>query len=242
MTFVKLSFIISPITKLLEVLWQHSEGQLLIVFNVVRNLKLHQIEPKVQNIAVQNANINIGWILNMHLMRKAERLNGIVKFVGKSLKLLFHKIMNFVQNVAPGMLKRNQKFVSVHIAENLLKLKNPLKTFVVLGNAVVHEIEHLIGRRGKKNLRNVNVVEKNFGQENIQGKEDGANSVLRSVSQNLSKYLMLLHQNSTIWLNGKKFAKKFLNVTAINVKLAGSMGRDFMFITLNISEMEAMRT
>lgn len=218
--------------------WQHLEGQSLNVFNVIEILRFHHRGQKVQNIAVQNVNINTG----LGNLSRVARLSEIVNFVIRNLKLSNHRIMNFVQMNVLEKLREKLDLVSVYIAGNLLKSKNPLKIFVVLGNAVVHEIEHLIGRHGKKNLKNVNIVEKNFGLEKIAEKEDGVNFVQKNVIQNLCRFLMLLHQNSTIWQNGEKFAKKFLNVTAINVRLAGSMVRDFIFITLNTNVMAEMRT
>lgn len=221
-----------------DIQWQHSEGQSLNVFNVIEILRFHHRGYKVQNIAVQNANINTG----LESISKMASLSEAAVFVKRNLKLLNRKIGFSVQMNVLEKLKGKLKFAFVPIVENLLRLKELLQIFVVPGNAVVHEIEHLIGRHGRKNLKNVNIVEKNFGRENMQGKEVGGDFVVRNVSQNLSKSSMLLHQNSTIWLNGEKFAKKFLNVTAINVRLAGSMVRDFIYITLNISEMGAMRT
>lgn len=221
-----------------DIQWQHLRDQSLNVFNVVEILRFHHQGCRMQNIVIQNANINIG----SGSISRVARLSEIVNFAIKSFKLLNHRIMNFVQRNVRERLKEKLNPVSVLIAENLLRLKGLLQIFAVLGNAELHDKIHQIGQHGQKNLKNVNNAEKNSGLNKIKYESVKVNSVLKNVSQNLNKFTMLLHQNSTIWQNGKRFVLKFLNVMIINVRLVVLMARDFISTILNTNVMEEMRT
>lgn len=142
LTFIKLSYIILSIIKLLEELWLNLEAQLLIAFNAATNLKFHQTEQRLQNIAVQNANTNIG----LENISRVAQLNEIVNSVIKSMKLLNHKIVNFVQDNVCGILKRKENFALVKNAKKSLRLKNQVRVFFV------HGIVELYGSLNQDNI------------------------------------------------------------------------------------------
>src|SRR3990167_112732 len=146
-----------------DVTWQSLKGQSLNVFNVGEILEFHQRGHKVQNIVIQDANINIGLA---SILREVP-LKRTVNFVEKNLILSNHKTISTVLMNVLARPKVSKKKGFVLIAENLLRLRDLLQIFVVLGNAVVQETKHLIGQHGKENLENANNVVKNSGLKKI---------------------------------------------------------------------------